>query len=105
MTNYFHATTALSHEPEELEAFAISTGVALMAMEWAEHKTTEEKAALINLAYDLQSEELEAYYEGKPASRIALIKAKIHLAGVEQEERYEAFVEEVTRLLEARNAA
>ena len=105
MTDYFQAATAIEPTTDELNAFAISTGVALMAMEWAEHKTIEEKAALIDLAYDLQSEELEAYYEDKPASRIALIKAKIHLAGVEQEERYEAFVEEVTRLLEARNAA
>ena len=100
MSNLFYAATSIEPNPQELEAFAISTGVARLATERAATCTTEEKAALVDLSSDLHWEELAHYHEGKPAPRIALIKAKMHLAGQTYEDRYPVFCEQVSRLLD-----
>ena len=86
MSNFFYATTSIEPHHQELEAFAISTGVARLATERAETCTREEKIALVDLSSDLHWEELGHYHEGKPALRIALIKVKMHLAGLTYED-------------------
>ena len=99
MSNFFYATTSIEPNPDELNAFAISTGIALLAMEWVKHRSPEESLAMLRLAHAIQDEELEQRYEGSPAPNVDLLKAKLYMAGAEYEDRHEAFCEEVNHLL------
>jgi hypothetical protein len=104
MSTLFYGATSIDPTCiNELEAFAVSTGIATRAMERT-HLTPDERITMLNLADSLHWEECEHLYEGKPAPRLERFWAAMRLVGDDYEDQEEAFNQELERLLETQES-